>query len=87
MDSPKCHNCLNAGILSQTYKLAGRASYKCQVCKSVIAHSEFKAEEFTWKDDFAKWKGFMETRIKEKSKSLKDLILKDMNKLEKVLKK
>lgn len=59
-DSPKCLDCLEKGILGQTYKMAGKPMFQCQSCGEIYHRDEFDPEAFLWKDDQAKWSKWYE---------------------------
>lgn len=51
MDSPKCPECLKDGELQQTYKVAGRAEFKCGTCKKTFTADLFSPMDYNWQTD------------------------------------
>ena len=70
-DSPFCPTCLDYGDLRHTYKLVGASSFKCGTCKNIFLKSDFRPEEFLWKDDYKTWREDFDKKAK-KSKQIKE---------------
>ncbi len=49
-DCPKCPLCAKKEKKGQTYKVAGRNSYKCSSCKNIFAGSMFIPGDFEWRE-------------------------------------
>lgn len=62
MDSPKCLKCFGNGEAGQTYKVAGRALFKCQNCGNLFEQGSFKEIDFKWKQKQSGW--YEQTRQK-----------------------
>lgn len=53
VDSPKCPFCAKKKTEAQTYKVAGKPVFKCQVCKHLFRADEFEESAFRWKESHA----------------------------------
>lgn len=84
-DSPKCPTCFEKGILAQTYKIAGRASFKCQLCKLITNRDGLDSREFEWKENFKNWEAMIESRMKDKPSEVKDKIRKQIKDIETIV--
>ena len=64
-DSPKCLSCIEEGKIGQTYKIAGKAAFKCQSCGQITERESYAPEDFSWRYDDAwliKAKSILETK-------------------------
>lgn len=60
--APKCLPCLKAGKIAQTYKVTGKNKYRCRDCKTIYDGKDFDPIEFTWKENFAAYRGWLESQ-------------------------
>lgn len=54
--SPKCPDCLEKGVIAQTYHIAGSSLFRCHDCRTMFAYIEFDEIDYTWKSDPEGWK-------------------------------
>ena len=87
MDSPKCPLCIETGDIAQTYKIAGKARYKCQRCGKVTEKQGLDDREFKWRTNHLEWSTMLSERIKDKQDGLKDRIRKQVEEIEAIVMK
>lgn len=55
-DSPKCPECLKNGLISQTYKVAGKPYFKCHKDGKIYLKAIFTEEDYLWRENVQSWK-------------------------------
>lgn len=86
-DSPKCPSCFDKGVISQTYKVAGKAQFKCQRCGFMVQRSGLDERELQWKENFKNWVGMIEERLKDKPEKMQSDIRKQLKEIEQIVTK
>lgn len=80
-DSPKCPLCFESGILSQTYKVAGKGKFMCAICKNFVPLLGLDPKELLWKERPSEWKDMMNKRIELKDKKVRTKLFEQLEKV------
>lgn len=80
-DSPKCGLCFESGVISQTYKLAGRGQFKCQTCGRLTSALGLDSRELLWKEQPETWRTMMVERLKDKDTKTRAKLMKEVDKV------
>lgn len=78
-DSPKCPLCLESGEIAQTYKISGKAAFKCQRCGRLFRKEEFKEIDYKWKDSPEEWEKDFHKKISTYEDSIRTNLEKQHN--------
>ena len=61
---------MNKGLTGQYYRMAGSNNYRCQSCRIITNGREFEPIEFSWKEDYDKWRVWADKNVKDGAKEV-----------------
>lgn len=83
LDSPRCFNCISAGLTGQTYRIAGKPNFKCATCKQITNISQYQPLDFQWKTKPEKWADSFRDKLEAQNNKVG---LKNLKEIEKTIK-